>query len=59
VVVPVFQGHDENGTFIAVISFSGTRRNHRQPNEANKEGRMVLTVKNYSTGIAVGIGTLL
>jgi hypothetical protein len=42
-----------------VISFSETRRNYGQPNEGNKEGRMFLTVKNYSTGIAVGIGTLL
>jgi hypothetical protein len=58
VIVPEYQEHAGNGTLVAVISFSGRRRNHRGLNETNKEGRMFLTVKNYITGQAVGIGTL-
>jgi len=59
VIVPECQEHTGNGTLVAVISLSGTRRNHRGLNETNKESRMFLTVKSCSTGQAVGIGTLL
>jgi hypothetical protein len=58
VFLPEYQEHAGNGTLVAVISFSGKRQNHRGLNETNKEGRMFLTVKNCSTGQAVGIGTL-
>ena len=58
-IVPEFQGHAGNGTPVVVISFSGTRINHRGPNGENKEGRVFLTVKNCSTGKTMGIGTLL
>jgi len=60
VTVPEYQKHAGNGTLVAVISFSGTRQNHRGLNETNKEGRMFLAIKYLycSTGQAVGIGTL-
>jgi hypothetical protein len=59
VVFCEFQGYAENGTLVAVISFSRTRRNHRGPSEASKEDGSSLAVKNCSTDKAVYIGTLL
>jgi hypothetical protein len=38
VIVPEFQRHPGNDTLVAVISFLETRRNHKRPNQASKEG---------------------
>ena len=51
--LPEYEEHAGNGTLVAVISFSGTRQNHRGLNETDKECRMFLTVKNCSTGQAL------
>jgi hypothetical protein len=38
VIAPELQGHPANDALIGATSFSETRRNHMEPNQASEEG---------------------